>query len=186
MGIWGIRFLLLSLLMSPIYAFTGWRFPLKLRKPLGLVAFLFVCIHAYIHLSAKFTGWENYNLIQRLTSPYYIGFGAIAFGILILMTATSFKYTMKLMGRYWKPLHRLVYVAGVLMLVHSMLATSMSKRAAFMEGEKIFAELQIYLVILVILLLVRIPIIKRSLQAVIPFAPKGRKSKVKRSLITSP
>src|SRR5690606_720074 len=93
MGMWGIRFLLLSLLMSPLYAFTGWRLPLKLRKPLGLVAFLFVSVHAYIHLSAKFTDWGTYNLIQRLTSPYYIGFGAIAFGILALMAATSFKTT---------------------------------------------------------------------------------------------
>src|SRR6185369_9346707 len=46
MGKWGIRFLLISLAITPLYTVTQWRFWIRIRKPAGLVAFLFVTIHA--------------------------------------------------------------------------------------------------------------------------------------------
>jgi|GEM_PF-2198542 len=199
MATWGIRFLLLSLLMSPIYAFTGWRFPLKLRKPLGLVAFGFVSIHVYIYLTAKrafdclaiinqmpsqYECPETYGLMELLFRPSFVIFGTIAFLILALMAATSIKPTMKLMGRFWKPLHRLVYVAAISIMVHIIVAASSGKRA-FVGGEEALSEYQLYLVALVVLLVVRVPIIKHSLQRVIPFAPNPRKAKPKNTVLAS-
>ena len=179
-GLWGIRFLLLSLLITPLYAFTGWRFLPKFRKPLGLATFGFVSIHVYIHLTAK-AGFEAYNIVERLTEPYFIIFGAIAYVILLAMAITSFKPTMKMMGRFWKPLHRLVYGAGVLIIAHVLIAATTGKRA-FAGGEAMLPEYQFYLGVLIALLVVRIPMIKRGLQAVSPFKPKRKK--VKRVLAT--
>lgn len=181
---WGLRFLLLSLVMSPLYDFSGWRFPLKLRKPLGLTAFLFVSIHVGIHLFSKWNVIADMNLIERLMFQPYLRYGAVAFVILAMMAITSIKATMKLMGRFWKPLHRLVYVAGGLIMVHSMMAISMSKRSQS-SAEEALAELKIYLAILVVLLILRIPVIKHSLQRLIPFAPGRRKQKAKRSVLVS-
>jgi sulfoxide reductase heme-binding subunit YedZ len=182
-GKWGIRFLLLSLLMSPLHAFTGWNFPLKLRKPFGLVAFGFVSVHVSIHLFSKWTGLANFNFIERITEPWYVLLGLAAFIILALMAITSVKPTMKLMGRFWKPLHRLVYAAGILIMAHSIIAATSGKRA-FAGGEESFAELRIYLVLLIVLLVVRVPLVKYWLQVLLPFAPNPRKSKRKRSLQT--
>lgn len=185
MGVWSIRFLLLSLLMTPLHAFLGWRYALKLRKPLGLAAFAFVSIHAYLHLSAKFTTWQDFDLIARLTKPDYVVYGAIAFGILALMALTSFKPAMKLLGRLWKPLHRLVYVAGLLIMAHVIFAVSdpLSKRSV-LGGAEALSEYQLYLGGLIVLLVVRVPFVKHSLQRLIPTAPNPRKRKAKRAPAT--
>ena len=174
---WGIRFLLLSLLMTPLYNFTGWGFAVKLRKPLGLTAFFFVCVHVllFIYDSGHFAGQVGW--INRLTQVNYIILGVIAFTILALMALTSFKFMMKRMGRWWKPLHRLVYGAGILGIVHGLLAATMGKRAG-MGGPESAVELRIYLAMLAILLVVRIPIVKHTLQVISPF--KSRKRKIKR------
>ena len=181
-GKWGIRFLLLSLLMSPLYTYFGWRFAPKLRKPLGLVAFLFVCVHVGLYIFGKPTFMGS--LIDRLTQPTFIIFGVIAFIILALMAITSFKFIMKRMGRFWKPLHRLVYLAGILMMLHSTQAILTGKRIA-LGGPKSLAELNIYVGILAVLLIIRVPIIRNLLLAVLPFAPQRRKSKRKRSWAVS-
>ena len=180
-GTWGLRFLLVSLLMSPIYTLTGWRLPLKFRKPLGLAAFAIVSVHVGIHLFTKWQVKAEMTLLQRLVEHSFVIYGVIAFVILALMAVTSVKLTMKLMGRYWKPLHRLVYVAGLLVMVHSMTAIAMSKRGFMPEGQEAYAELQIYLGILIFALVMRIPLVKDGIQAINPLTRRKRKSKPKRS-----
>jgi methionine sulfoxide reductase heme-binding subunit len=187
MGKWAIRFLLISLAITPIYALTGWRFLNKLRKPAGVLTFLFVCIHFGIYLSEVFRTKSPYDdarpFINYFTEPQYIIFGLIAFVILALMTATSIKPTMRLMGRFWKPLHRLVYVAGIMMMLHSITAALESKMG-FMEGPGYTNELKLYLAILIAELVLRIPGVMTVLKRVLPFVPDGRKSKRKRELVT--
>src|SRR5687768_11382788 len=118
MGKWAIRFLLISLAITPIYSLTGCRFANKLRKPAGLLTFVFVCIHFGIYLYDRTKNYEpDRTFISFFSEPQYIIFGLIAFVILASMAATSIKPTMRLMGRYWKPLHRLVYVAGIMMML---------------------------------------------------------------------
>lgn len=174
---WGIRFLLLSLLMSPLYHFTGWGFAVKLRKPLGLIAFFFVTVHVFLFVynSGHFAG--EYGWINHFGGRDFIILGIISFTILALMALTSFKFLMKRMGRWWKPLHRLVYAAGILGIAHGLLAATTGKRAGF-GGQESAIELRVYLALLTILLVMRIPIVKHMMQVVSPF--KSRKHKVKR------
>lgn len=181
---WGIRFLLLSLLMTPLYNFTGWSFGLKLRKPLGLIAFFFVSAHVFLFVynSGHFAG--DYGWIQYLGGRDFIILGAISFTILALMAMTSFKFMMKRLGRWWKRLHRLVYGAGILAIVHGLLAATTGKRAG-LGGEQSAQELRIYLAMLTILLVVRIPIVNHTLQRLSPFKRRKRKLKPKYGLSTA-
>ena len=184
MGKWAIRFLLISLAITPIYSFTGWRFVNKLRKPAGLLTFLFVCIHFGIYLYNMNKHYDRERpLISYFTEPQFVIYGLIAFTILALMTLTSIKPTMRLMGRYWKPLHRLVYVAGILIMLHSITA-ALSSKMGFMEGPGYANELKIYLGILAVELVVRIPPVNAVLKSLSPFVTDGRKSKRKRELVT--
>lgn len=178
MGKWGIRFLLISLAITPIYALTGWRFPIKLRKPTGLLAFAFLSIHVGIYLLSKRPEQELDQVLDLSGELHFILYGIVAFVILAAMALTSVKPAMKFLGKFWKPLHRLVYVAAPLMLLHSLMATKSGKRAGA-GGKQSAEELQIYLVILVVLLLVRVPIIRDTLRHILPFVPNRRKPKRK-------
>lgn len=173
LGKWGIRFLLISLVCSPIYAFTGRRFPLKLRKVTGLWAFAFISVHVWIAVTRS----KSLSFTAFFHAPYVVP-ATIAFAILVALAITSFKPVMRLVGHWWKPLHRLVYVAAILSIVHSLMVATSGKRA-FMGGQQSAEELRIYLYMLIGLLLVRIPIVKHTLQRIIPFAPNPRKSKQK-------
>lgn len=181
---WGIRFLLLSLLMSPLYNFTGWSFAVKLRKPLGLTAFFFVSVHVFLFVynSGYFAG--DYGWINRFGGQEFIFLGTASFAILALMAITSFKFLMKRMGRWWKPLHRLVYAAGILGISHGLVAATTGKRAG-MGGQESASELRIYLVILAVLLVMRIPIVSHTLQVISPFKTRKRKIKRKQTVSTS-
>ena len=70
---------------------------------------------------------------------------------------------MRRLGKNWKRLHRLVYLAGVIVVYHAMLATEATKRISLRDPQAI-EELKIYFVIVAILLLVRIPPIRRALK----------------------
>ncbi len=116
-----IAFLLLSLICTPINRL--FRLPLvgKLRKPLGLYAAFFALLHFAI-----FAIWDyglNLALIwtEIIQKPFII-LGAVGLLILVLLGVTSFRTLQRKMGRLWKTLHRLVYLAGVLIVVHYFLA----------------------------------------------------------------
>lgn len=161
MGKWGIRFLLLSLAITPVYTLTNWRFITRMRKPAGLLAFAFVVAHVAIYV---FYPVENFS--ERLSSLIvvnYLLYGFIPFVILLLLTATSVKAAQKLLGRNWKRLHRMVYIAGIFIMLHSITVATTGKRAV-MGGAESVPELLLYAVILAVLLALRVPIIKTAVK----------------------
>ena len=109
--------LLLSLACTPLNTWLGWKGVVRLRKPLGLYAFLYVAIHLIIFL------WLDYLLDPALIrdalfEKRYALAGFSAFLLLVPLAATSTKWAMRKLGRNWKRLHRLVYVAAALAIVH--------------------------------------------------------------------
>jgi hypothetical protein len=70
---------------------------------------------------------------------------------------------MQRLGRNWKRLHRLVYVSGIAVVTHAMLATTMSKKLLFRDPQA-QSELKIYMAVLAVLLVVRIPLARKSLK----------------------
>jgi sulfoxide reductase heme-binding subunit YedZ len=157
---WAIRFLLFSLAMSPLNTYFGWRSAIKLRKPAGLWAFGFAALHFLLEITD--TVFQGIHWLWLPIEPFII-FGLIGLLILSAMAMTSNQWAMKRLGKRWKRLHRLVYVAGMAIVYHAVLATSSSKRM-FINAPDAIYEIHIYLVILTILLLIRIPLIRSGLK----------------------
>lgn len=180
MGKWGIRFLLLSLACTPIVSLLSWRWAMRLRKPTGLLAFAFIAIHVGLVVYDRRGADSLTMFINKLQDPEHQLLGLAAFMILALLALTSLKPLMKRMGRLWKPLHRCVYVAGLLAIAHSLIATTVGKRAAT-GGPESAVELRVYLLLLLALLLVRVPPVSATLKRLSPFA--RRKPKRKRVVV---
>lgn len=116
-----------SLIITPIYfAFPKLPFKalvVKSRRALGVSAFLFALMHALLEFFKIFGGFSN---LQYLHGKYLLAFllGFTALLILAAMALTSFNYAVKKMGKYWKILHRFIYIAGFLTVVHVLIIGS--------------------------------------------------------------
>ena len=155
-GKWAIRFLLLCLLMTPLNTVLEWRGAIKLRKPAGLWAFGF----AVVHFALNVIGLQE-NWVQAPIPDYIAALGVLGLCILTPMAATSTRWAMKHMGKWWKRLHRMVYAAGLIVIGHALLESS-NKRVAGYEPQ-VSVELGSYLALLLLLLAARIPSVRSRL-----------------------
>lgn len=119
-GEWTLRFLLMTLAMTPLRQLTGSAWPLRLRRMLGLYSFFYVCVHlmTYIILD-HFFDWDE--ILKDIIKRPYITFGMLAFTLLIPLAMTSTKKMMKRLGKRWKSLHKLIYVIAILGVLHFLL-----------------------------------------------------------------
>jgi len=143
-GEWTLRFLLLTLAMTPLRNTTGSVWPLRVRRMLGLFTFFYVCVHllTYILLD-HFFDWSE--IVNDIIKRPYITFGMLAFTLLIPLALTSTKNMMRRLGKRWKSLHKLIYIIAILGVLHFLLLVKADLR-----------EPVIYTLILLGLLLVRI------------------------------
>lgn len=120
-GRWAVVFLILSLACTPVNKFFKLPMVGKLKKPLGLYAALYALLHF-----AAFAVWDyrlNVSLIwMEMTEKPFIIIGAIALIILLILGATSFRFWQRKLGKWWLRLHHLAYAAGILAVVHYLLA----------------------------------------------------------------
>ena len=118
LGEWALRLLLASLALTPLRIVTGMAWQMTLRRLLGLFAFFYVALHfgVWIGLDHFFAwGQMGADIVKR---PY-ITVGVTAFTLLLPLAATSTSGMIKRMGAVnWKRLHRLVYVAATLGVLH--------------------------------------------------------------------
>ena len=119
-GEWTLRFLLITLSMTPLRQLTGSAWPLRLRRMLGLFTFFYVCVHllTYIWLD-HFFDWDEIWL--DIVKRPYITIGMLAFTLLTPLAFTSTKKMMKRLGKRWKSLHKLIYLIAVLGSLHFLL-----------------------------------------------------------------
>ena len=116
-GIWSLRFLLITLLVTPIQTMTRWKGMAAFRQLFGLTSFFYAALHVYGYL------WIDQGLIwpsitRDILETRYIWFGLFAFIVLLLLGLTSSTAAMKIMGRRWKKLHRWIYPASVAVIIH--------------------------------------------------------------------
>lgn len=143
-GEWTLRFVLLTLAMTPLRRLTGSVWPLRLRRMLGLFVFFYVCVHLLTYLWLDhFFDWEE--IIIDIVKRPYITFGMLAFTLLLPLALTSTKNMMKRLGRRWKSLHKLIYVIAILGVLHFLLLVKADLR-----------EPIIYAFVLVTLFIVRL------------------------------
>ncbi len=109
--------LLLSLACTPIHTLFGFRPVLRVRRALGLYAFLYAGLHGATFVVLDY-GLDLDLLRQTLLDQRFVLVGMAAFVLLLPLAVTSTRGWQKRLGKNWKRLHRLVYPAVVLAVVH--------------------------------------------------------------------
>jgi len=112
-----IIFLMLCLLCSPVNTLFDVPKVLKLRRPLGLWSFYYACVHmlSYVGLDYGFD-FRLFNL-DNADKPY-VYLGLLTLTLLSALAFTSYKKWKVILGKGWKRLHKLVYVAGAVAVWH--------------------------------------------------------------------
>jgi sulfoxide reductase heme-binding subunit YedZ len=143
--------LVLSLACTPVNTLFGFRQVIPLRKPLGLYAFMYVCLHFLIFVGLDY-GFDPALLYEAIFEKKYALVGFATFLILLPLAITSTKGWMKRLGKNWKRLHRWVYLAGLLAVVHYVWLVKSDIREPLIYGG-----------IVVLLLLARVPALRRAM-----------------------
>jgi len=151
-----VYFLIASLACTPLNTLTGLREPLKRRRALGLYCFLYASLHVLTFIGLDYGFNPNLILGIVLKKPYAI-VGLATFLLLLPLAVTSFRWWQKKMGRKWTSLHRLVYLAGVLDILHYAWAR---KGNLFTLSGDILQPL-LWGLLLLLLLTLRIPPVRR-------------------------
>lgn len=116
-GDWTLRFLLITLSVTPLRILFGWQVLMRLRRMFGLFAFFYVCLHFSTYL--VFDHFFDFTeIIKDIVKRPYITVGFTAFIMLIPLALTSTNKKMKQLGKNWKRLHQLVYVIAVCGILH--------------------------------------------------------------------
>ncbi len=109
--------LVLSLACTPLNTIFRFRPALKVRRALGLYAFMYAAIHFGIFVGLDY-GFDPQRLLEAVFEKRYALVGFAAGLVLLLLAITSTRGWMRRLGRRWTRLHRLVYLAAVLAIVH--------------------------------------------------------------------
>lgn len=117
LGKWTLRFLCLSLTISPLIKITQWRWPSGYRRMFGLFTFFYATLHVLNYLIIDHALVWKTIWPDIIESPYIL-MGLLAFLILLPMAITSNLFWQKKLGRYWKKLHRFVYMAAIAAVTH--------------------------------------------------------------------
>lgn len=144
-GGWGLRFLLLSLAVTPLRRLTGANWLIRLRRMLGLYAFFYALLHFGVFIVFEHALDLSDILEDILDRPFILaGFAALV--LLLPLAATSTSGMIRRLGKRWQRLHRLVYLAGLLVILHYLLLNKSDD----------YQEPAVYAAILAVLLLVRV------------------------------
>ena len=145
--------LVLSLACTPLYTLTGFAPLLRARRTLGLYAFLYVALHFL-----TFAGWDyGFNVRLLWEAVFYQRYVIVGFAaglILLALAITSTRGWQRRLGKWWKRLQRLVYLASVLAVLHFVWLLKEPRRALP------------YGVVVAVLLGMRVPVVARALGTV--------------------
>jgi sulfoxide reductase heme-binding subunit YedZ len=164
-----ITLLVLSLACSPLNNIFGWRELIKRRRALGLYAFLYATIHVIIFVDLDYgLAWSL--IIQTILEKPYIVVGVLSFLMLTPLAFTSFDIWKRRLGKNWKRLHQLIYLIAPLVVLHY----AWGKKGDFFELRGDIIRPLIYAVIVILLLIMRMPQIRKALASfrdriVVPF-----------------
>ena len=145
--------LLLSLAVTPVNTTFGWRQVIPLRKPLGLYAFMYGSIHFLIFIVDNGYIGSTIDWLAVYEATFEKRFALVGFAALMIMlplAITSNKWSMRQLRKNWKRLHRFVYLAGILVIIHFVWLVKSDIREPLAYGTVLF-----------ILLVLRLPPVRR-------------------------
>lgn len=142
-GDWTLRFLCITLAVTPLRVLTGQPALLRFRRMLGLFAFFYVVLH-FLSYAWLDMGFELQAIVKDIPKRPFALVGFLAFVLMLPLAATSFNRAIKALGaKRWQTLHKLVYAIVLLGLLHFFWM-----RAA----KNNFAEVAVYAVVIGVLL----------------------------------
>ena len=142
-GEWALRWLWLTLLVTPLREMASLPALLRYRRTLGVTAFVYAVLHllSYAWLDK---GWVIDDIVADVFKRNFILVGMLTFALMLPLALTSFNAAIRALGgRKWQLLHKLVYAVSLLGLLHFYL-----KKAAKND----VSEVMVYAVILALLL----------------------------------
>ena len=117
LGLWALRLLMITLAITPLRQLTGQAVLLRFRRMLGLYAFFYATLHFGAYLVLDLRGYWT-QIFEEIAKRPYITVGFAAWLLLVPLALTSTKAAIRRLGRNWARLHKLVYVIGVLAVLH--------------------------------------------------------------------
>ena len=120
LGLWALRFLIATLLISPLRTLLAVNL-LRFRRVLGLLAFWYAAMHVATYAVLD----QHLDLpviLGDVTKRPFIIIGLITFLLLLVLALTSNRASMRGLGRNWARLHRLTYLAIALGAVHFLMS----------------------------------------------------------------
>jgi len=143
-GIWALRFIMITLAVTPLRRLTGWNWLVRFRRMIGLFTFFYVLMHFLTWLILD-QGVLLLAILEDLTDRPFITIGFAALVLLTALAATSTDGMRRRLGRRWQTLHNATYVIAMLGVWHY-----------WWQVKKDITEPFIYAVILTVLLGARV------------------------------
>ena len=148
-GEWTLRFLLLTLAITPFRQIFRMAEIARLRRMIGLFTFFYASVH-FVSWMAFILGFRWLAIAEELVERPYITVGFLAYVILFLLGVTSTNSMVRRLGKNWKRLHKFVYAASILAIVHLLwiLRTDVTEAViygvllAILLGYRIFRKLK--------------------------------------------
>ena len=117
-GDWTLRFLCLTLAVTPLRQITGWHALARLRRMIGLYTFFYGCLH-FLCFAWLDMGFDIEAIVKDIAKRPFILVGSAALLLMLPLAATSFNRAIKALGAArWQALHRAVYATALLALLH--------------------------------------------------------------------
>ncbi|NIV33625.1 MAG: sulfoxide reductase heme-binding subunit YedZ [Anaerolineae bacterium] len=142
--------LVLTLACTPVNTLFGFKQALRVRRALGLYAFLYASLHFATFVWLDY-GFDLELLVEAVFAQRYVVVGFVAGLILLALALTSTRGWQRRMGQNWKRLHRLVYLAGILAVLHF---------AWLVKDVRVPLQ---YGAVLILLLVLRIPRVRKAM-----------------------
>ena len=116
-GEWALRFLLITLSITPLRKITRKNALIRFRRMLGLFTFFYACLHFSTYLVLdQFFDWNE--IVLDVAKRPYITVGFSAFVLLIPLAVTSTNKMAQRLGNNWRRLHSLIYPIAILVIFH--------------------------------------------------------------------
>jgi len=140
-GDWTLRLVLVTLAVTPLRRLTGQYWLIGIRRMVGLFAFSYGILHltTYIWLDKFF---DVHEMVKDIAKRPFITIGFSAFVLMIPLAATSTAWSIRrLGGKNWQRLHRLIYLTGILGVIHYIWLVKADKRKPLEYGAVLFVLL---------------------------------------------
>ena len=143
-GDWILRFLIVTLLITPVRRFPKLSGLIRYRRMMGLFAFFYACVHVWIYLNYD-KAFDWLDIRDDITMRKFYIWGLVAFAALIPLALTSTAgWIRRLGGRRWRMLHRLIYVSALAGALHY-----------YLQGKYIVIRAVVYAAIMIALVAYR-------------------------------